>query len=95
MKKELSFRHRLVCAMPYSLIHFLISYGCFRQFVNNACDLQTEGQNKNLLKALENKIVKEHFILNNAFVWKSTQEGYDFWYRRDLWYSAYLLNLTK
>lgn len=95
MKKELPFRHRLVCAIPYSLIHFLISYGCFRQFVDNACNLQAEGQNKYFLEVLENKTIEEHLILTYAFVWESTREGRDFWYRRDLWYDIYLKKLAN
>lgn len=95
MKKELSFRHRLVCAMPYSLIHFLISCGYFRRFIDNACNPQAEGKNKSLLAALENRETSEHKIICNAFIWNDTPEKYDFWFRIDLLYDRYLEDLAN
>lgn len=90
MKKELSFRHRLVCAMPYSLIHFLISENCLSQFINNACDIKAEGLDDSFLRKLENKKISGGRIIRSAFVWDDTLEKNNFWSRRCMWYDTYL-----
>lgn len=95
MKKKLSFRHRLVCAIPYSLLHFLISENCLNQFINNACDINAKGLDNSFLKALENKKISESRIISNAFVWANTLEKGDFWFRRDMWYNIYLKENNK
>ena len=90
MKKKLSFRHRLVCAIPYSLLHFLISENCLSQFINNACDINAEGLDNSFLENLENKKISESYIISTAFIWDKTLEKHNFWYRRDMWYDTYL-----
>ena len=90
MKKKLSFRHRLVCAIPYSLLHFLISENCLSQFINNACDINAEGLDNSFLEALENKKISGSRIISSAFVWKDTLEKHNFWYRKHMWYDTYL-----
>ena len=95
MKKKLSFRHRLVCAIPYSLLHFLISENCLSQFINNACDVNAKGLDNSFLKALENKKISESRIISNAFVWNNTLEKHNFWYRKQMWYDTYLEENNK
>ena len=90
MKKKLSFRHRLVCAIPYSLLHFLISENCLSQFINNACDINAKGLDNSFLEALENKKISGSRIISNAFIWQVTLEEYAFWYRKCMWYDTYL-----
>ena len=87
MKKELSFRHRLVCAMPYSLLRFLLVYKCLKAFLDN-CE---KDKSETLIKDLEDKCIETGYIINASFVWGITKEGYDFWYRRSNWYRHYLL----
>ena len=92
MKKKLTFRHRLICAIPYSLLHFLIKYDCLKQYLDNCC----KDHSLSFLEDLE----QQRFILAQqqcrghlftwAFAWEDTPEGYDYWYRRRLWYGDYL-----
>lgn len=95
MKKRLSFRHRLVCALPCSLIYFLIYYGCFNQFIRNACCSTTEGYDESFLKELENKGLKNDLIIPRAFAYDKSPEGYNFWYRRAMWYEQYLKQIIQ
>ncbi len=95
MKKKLSFRHRLVCAIPYSLLHFLISENCLSQFINNACDINAKGLDNSFLKALENKKRSGGSIISTAFIWEKTLEKYNFWHRKCMWYDIYLKENNK
>lgn len=95
MKKELSFKHRLICALPYSLIHFLISHECFELFIRNACNESIRGNDMFFLTKLESKELSPTNIIKYAFVWIDTREGGTFWYRRSTWYKQYLQNLKK
>ena len=89
MKKELSFKHRLICALPYSLIHFLINHRCFELFVRNACNESILGNDICFLKNLERKGLSPTVIITCAFIWKVTPEGDDFWFRKSMWYKDY------
>lgn len=90
--KKLSYRHRIICAIPYSLLHFLIEYNCLKQYLDNCC----KDSSLSFLEDLE----QQRFIpaqqqcrghlITWAFVWEDTPEGYDYWYRRRLWYEDYL-----
>lgn len=88
--KKLSYRHRIICAIPYSLLHFLIEYNCLKQYLDNCC----KDSSLSFLKGLERqKFTLEHeqcYVFTWAFVWGDTPEGYDYWYRRRLWYEEYL-----
>lgn len=95
MKKRLTFRHRLICALPYSLIHFLINHGCFELFVHNVCNKSIQGADMCLLKALENKRLDPTMIITCAFTWKDTHEGYIFWFRKSIWYEEYYKEINK
>lgn len=89
-QKTLTYRHRLVCAIPYSLLHFLIEYECLRKYLDNCCKDPSIG----FITSLE----KEGFLAYNdlgvlftwAFTWNETPEGYDYWYRKRQWYLEYL-----
>ena len=89
MKKELTFRHRLICALPYSLIHFLINHGCFELFVRNACNKKALGNDMSFLTKLEKKEISPINIIASAFVWTDTPEGDNFWFRKNVWYKDY------
>lgn len=89
MKKELTFRHRLICALPYSLIHFLINRGCFEVFVRNACNKSVQGNDMNFLVKLESKELSPTMIITCAFAWMDTPEEYLFWFRKSMWYEDY------
>ena len=89
MKKKLTFRHRLICALPYSLIHFLINHGCFELFVRNACNESARGYDMNFLRKLENKEIPPISIIASAFIWEDTPEGDNFWFRKNMWYKGY------
>ena len=80
MKKQLSFRHRLVCALPLVITLWLIEQGCYKQFINNTC----AEQDVNFLDRLEKGKTPLHGIILLAFIWDDTPEGNDFWYRRSL-----------
>lgn len=90
MARKLSYRHRLICAIPYSLLHFLIAYGCLKQYLDNCC----KEPSLTFIKDVE----RGEFLLPHnighlftwAFVWHETPEGYDYWYNRRRWYLEYL-----
>lgn len=91
MKKNLTLRHRLIAAMPYSLLHFLIEWKILNQYCNYAVKEDTDGS---FIRALENNQIKSPIVyFSYAFIWGHTSEGYDFWYRRAEWYKEYLNNL--
>lgn len=89
-QKTLTYRHRLVCAIPYSLLRFLIAYDCLKQYLDNCC----KDSSLSFLEDLEQqKFILEHeqhYAIAWAFVWEDSPEGYDYWYRRRLWYENYL-----
>ena len=87
MNRKLSYRHRLVCAIPYSLLHFLIVYKCLKAFLDN-CD---KHKDETFVEDLKNRYIETGYIINASFVWGDTKEGYDFWYRRSNWYRHYIL----
>ena len=87
MKKQLTLRHRLVCAIPFSLLQFLIDYNCLDKYLDNTLselsvafidNIENQG------KLLEQQSPEDFFA--RAFIWKNSPEGYDYWYRRRLWY---------
>ena len=89
MKKQLSFRHRLVCALPLVLTLWLIEQGCYKQFINNTC----VEQDVNFLNNLEKGKLSLHGVVLSAFVWDNTPEGGTYWYRRNMYLRHYLRNL--
>ena len=89
MKKKLSFKHRLICALPYSLIHFLINHECFELFVRNACNESVQGSDMYFLTRLESKELSPTNVIKYAFAWMDTHEGYTFWFRKSMWYEDY------
>lgn len=88
--KKLSYRHRIICAIPYSLLHFLIAYDCLKQYLDNCCNQKDE--------RFINAIERESFVawhndegyFNIAFEWSITEEGYNYWYNRSKWYAEYV-----
>lgn len=90
MKKELSFRHRLVCAIPYSLLHFLIEYNCLKQYLDNCCEQEDES----FINATKRDTFPAWYgargYFTRAFVWGKTKEGYNCWYNRSKWYEEYV-----
>lgn len=95
MKKKLTFRHRLICALPYSLIHFLINHGCFELFIRNACNESVLGNDISFLRKLESGELSPTVIIRSAFVWMETPEEYAFWFRRSMWYEDYYKEINK
>jgi len=93
MKKNLTLRHRLIAAMPYSLLHFLIEYRCFKAFMRNACNSSIGLRDGTIISLVETNSMSPTNIFDFAFVWKDTPEGYNFWYRRKNWYKEYLNSL--
>lgn len=84
MKKNLTPRHRLIAAMPYRLLHFLIEWKILNQYCNNTVREDTNGS---FIRAMENKKFKDPYsYFSHAFMWNYTLEGYDFWYRRAKWF---------
>lgn len=86
MKKQLSFRHRLVCALPLVLTLWLIKEGWYKQFINNTC----AEQDKDFLDKIERNKLSPYNVLMSAFIWSNTPEGEDYWYRRNLYLHRYL-----
>lgn len=90
MARKLSYRHRLVCTIPYSLLHFLIAYGCFRQYLDNCCNQKDES----FVNAIKHDTYTEWYgaesYFSQAFVWGETKEGYNYWYNRSKWYAEYV-----
>ena len=87
MKKQLSFRHRLVCAIPFSLLQYLIDYKCLDKYLNNTLSepaLSFIEMIESSSKIAEQKVPKVFFTA--AFVWDNSPEGYNYWYRRAVWY---------
>lgn len=90
MARKTSYRHRLICAIPYSLLHFLIAYDCLKQYLDNCCKQEDE--------SFMNAVKRDSFTLWHgaegyftlAFVWNKTKEGYDYWYNRSKWYAEYV-----
>ena len=93
MKKNLTLRHRLIAAMPYSLLHFLIEYRCFKAFMRNACNSSIGLRDDTIVLLIEINTLSPSEIFDCVFIWKLTPEGYNFWYRRKNWYKEYLNNL--
>lgn len=93
MKKNLTLRHRLIAAMPYSLLHFLIEYRCFKAFMRNACNSSIGLRDGTVILLVETNSISPTNIFDFVFVWKDTPEGYNFWYRRKNWYKEYLNSL--
>ena len=89
-QKTLTYRHRLICAIPYSLLHFLIAYDCLKQYLDNCC----KESSPNFLEDLERgsliQIANQGHVFTWAFIWEDTPEGFDYWYRRRSWYLEYL-----
>lgn len=89
MKKRLSLRHRLICAMPFSLLQHLIDYKCLDKYLNNVLSepalpfIETVERSS---KIMEQETPKHFFMA--AFVWDNSPEGYDYWYRRAMWYKT-------
>ena len=94
-QNKLTFKHRFVCAMPYELLHFLIEYRCFERYVRNVSDPAANGADEYFLTVMKEYKINPINLLDFPFVWKKTPEGYNFWYRRSLWWREYLLDLTK
>lgn len=92
---KLTFKHKLICAMPYEFLHFLIEYKCFEQFVRNASDPAADGEDEFFLMLMKESNINLTILFNYSFIWAKTLEGYNFWYRRSLWWRDYLLNLIK
>lgn len=92
---KLTFKHRFICAMPYEFLHFLIEYRCFEQFVRNASDSTADGKDEYFLMVMKEGNINPVNLFEYPFVWEKTPEGYNFWYRRSLWWRDYLLNLIK
>lgn len=92
MKKNLTLRHRLIAAMPYSLLHFLIEWKILNKYCNY---IIKETNSIYFIRDVEYKVFEENPILyfTRAFPWEYTSEGYNFWYRRAEWYKEYLNNL--
>lgn len=90
MKKKLSFRHRLVCAIPYSLLHFLIAYGSLKQYLDNCCNYRDEGFISAIKRDTFTVWYSAESYFTQAFVWDETKEGYNYWYNRSKWYEEYL-----
>lgn len=95
MKKKLSFKHRLICALPYSLIRFLINHECFELFARNACDKKASGNDMSFLRKLENKEIPLIGIIASAFIWEDTPEGDNFWFRKNMWYKDYYKEINN
>lgn len=97
MKKTLSLRHRLVCALPYVVLRWLIEEGLLHKYCNNVineCTAVNPGD-ACFIKFIErNQLIrnKEYYdqFINWAFYWNRTPEGYNFWYRRNNWFKDYL-----
>lgn len=69
MKKELSFKHKLICGMPMKLLMFLIKYKALDIFVDNIIEYS------NLDK---NFILRNVDLINitNAFRWELDRRTY-------------------
>lgn len=89
-KKTLTYRHRIVSAMPYSLLHFLITYNCLKQYLDNYCKEPSPSFLKDLERGELIQIEKQGHVFTWAFSWKDTPEGFDYWHRRRSWYLEYL-----
>lgn len=87
MKKQLSYRHRLVCALPHSLLLFLIDYKCLSEYLDNVSQEHSESFLRDVEKqsAFLEQCYPEVFF-TAAFVWRNSPQGHDYWYRRRLWY---------
>lgn len=86
--KPLSLRYRLICAMPYVLLHWLIR----EQILHKYCNRIIEQENISFIEYLERKPPKDVYslLIDGAFIWDETLEGYNFWYRRGQWFREYL-----
>lgn len=99
-KKNLTLRHRLVCALPYVVLHWLITENLLSQYCDNTVEyIRKYMTNRNDLDGfigfLEKELRKSKPEITNqyidwAFVWDETIEGYNFWYRRSNWLKDYL-----
>lgn len=94
-QKRLALRHRLVCALPYEVLHWLITENLLSQFCNNTIDYIKRHINyycdaDRVIRLLEIGAIDSNQIINVAFEWEKTIEGYDFWYRRYNWLKDYL-----
>lgn len=86
--KTLSLRHRLIRAMPYVLLHWLIK----EQILHLYCNYVIEQESISFIEYLERRVPKDVqlLLIDSAFTWDDTLEGYDFWYRRSQWFKQYL-----
>lgn len=96
-KKNLALRHRLVCALPYVVLHWLIKEGLLHEYCNNTIEQCTKVYpgNAHFISFIETNQLnhnKEYYeqLINWAFYWDNTPEGYNFWYRRNNWFKDYL-----
>ena len=94
MSKELSFRHKVICELPYSFIHFCIENKCLSNYINNIVTtpkgypqlIIENHQNKilNSIKSAKQEITTNGCIakiINGTLIWNNTKEGWDYWNR--------------
>lgn len=94
MKKNLTLRHRLIVAIPYSLLHFLTENNLLHKYCNNVVNECKADENDLTIKAIEEgKLTHPEHYFTTVFVWHNTPEGYNYWYRRANWYADYINNL--
>lgn len=69
MKKELTFKHQLICGMPMKLLMFLIKYKALDIFVDNI--IKYSNLDKNF-------ILRNVDMINiaNAFIWELDRRTY-------------------
>lgn len=92
--KKLSYRHRIICAIPYSLLHFLIENNSLHKYCNciiNECKADKDDLTIRTIE--EGKLTHPKHYLSTTFTWHNTPEGYNYWYRRANWYADYINNL--
>lgn len=90
MARKTSYRHRLICAIPYSLLHFLIAYDCLKQYLDNCCKQEDESFVNTIKRGTFAVWYEAERYFSSAFVWGETKEGYNYWYNRSKWYAEYV-----
>ena len=88
--KKLSYRHRILAALTYRELHFLLEYNCLGEYLDNCCN----EKDYEFLESFEKRdiLYENSVFITSAFTWSTTPQGYDYWWRRANWFVKQFLN---
>ena len=96
-----TYRHYLIVNMPYSLLHFLITKKALKLYLTCTLEYITTYTSQRIIKSNIVEYTKM-FIqaintslersIKEAFIWKNTKQGFEYWYEINKEFLIYLKN---